>query len=293
LKKSFLAGAIAGFALAASDAHAGGFPLGDQGKLLATGGVSQVEGAGGGGLAPWALISGYGSDESFGANARYTHVRLTDFTLRSVGASVGLFDRVEFSYAHQWFDTRAAGAALGLGAGFTFEQDVFGAKLRLIGDAVYDQDRLLPQIAIGLQYKSTSDAPILAFIGAERDEDVDVYLSATKLFLGESVLANATVRMTRANQFGILGYGGDLNDRHRPQFEGSLAYLLSRWFAVGAEYRMKPDNLGFAGEGDAFDVFAALFVSKHLSLTAAFVDLGPIALQGDQRGIYVSIQAGF
>ena len=34
----------------------------DQGKLLATGGVSQVEGAGGGGLGAWALISGYGSD---------------------------------------------------------------------------------------------------------------------------------------------------------------------------------------------------------------------------------------
>ena len=33
----------------------------DGGKLLATGGVSQVEGAGGGGLANWALITGYGT----------------------------------------------------------------------------------------------------------------------------------------------------------------------------------------------------------------------------------------
>ena len=31
----------------------------DEGKLLATGGVSAVEGEGGG-LAPWALITGYG-----------------------------------------------------------------------------------------------------------------------------------------------------------------------------------------------------------------------------------------
>ena len=30
-------------------------------RLLATGGVSQVEGAGGGGLVPWALIAGYGT----------------------------------------------------------------------------------------------------------------------------------------------------------------------------------------------------------------------------------------
>ena len=32
------------------------------GKLLLTGGVTQIEGAGGGGLTPWALIGGYGSD---------------------------------------------------------------------------------------------------------------------------------------------------------------------------------------------------------------------------------------
>lgn len=32
------------------------------GKLLLTGGVTQIEGAGGGRLTPWALIGGYGSD---------------------------------------------------------------------------------------------------------------------------------------------------------------------------------------------------------------------------------------
>ena len=41
------------------------------GKLTATGGVSQVEGAGGGGPHQ-ALITGYGSKDSYGANAHYT-----------------------------------------------------------------------------------------------------------------------------------------------------------------------------------------------------------------------------
>ena len=36
----------------------------DMGKLTATGGVSQLEGAGGGGLTPWALITGYGTRDS-------------------------------------------------------------------------------------------------------------------------------------------------------------------------------------------------------------------------------------
>ena len=41
-------------------------------RLLATGGVMQIEGAGGGGLTPWALISGYGTDKQVGGSAFYT-----------------------------------------------------------------------------------------------------------------------------------------------------------------------------------------------------------------------------
>jgi len=276
----------------AAGAHAESFSVGDNGRLLMTGGVSQVEGAGGGGLAPWALITGYGSEDSVGANAHYTHVVLPDFTLRSAGAAVGLFDRVEISYAHLWFDTEQAGATLGLGRGFTFKHDVVGAKVRLIGDAVYDQDRWLPQISAGVQYKSTQDGAILNAVGASRDDDFDYYLAASKLFLGQSILTNVTVRMTRANQLGLLGYGGDANDKRKPQLEGSAAYLLTRKLALGAEYRMKPDNLGFAKEDDAYDIFAAWFPSKNVSLTAAYVDLGDIALHGPQRGLYLSVQVG-
>lgn len=42
-------------------------------RLVGTGGVNQVEGAGGGGLTPWALISGYGTDKQIGVSAFYTH----------------------------------------------------------------------------------------------------------------------------------------------------------------------------------------------------------------------------
>ena len=63
--------------------------------------------------------------------------------------------------------------------------------------------------------------------------------------------------------------------------------------AFGAEYRTKPDNLAFAREQDAFDVFAAYAFTKNLSLTAAYVDLGDIATFKNQRGAYLSLQAGF
>ncbi len=96
-------------------ASAQSWDLFDGSKLLATGGVSQVEGAGGGGLANWALITGYGTRDGIGANVHYTTVLLPDYTLHSAGIAVGLFDRLElFPNAWQEFATRDVGAALGL-----------------------------------------------------------------------------------------------------------------------------------------------------------------------------------
>ncbi len=156
-----------------------------------------------------------------------------------------------------------------------------------------EQDRWLPQIAIGAQYKKNDQPGVLAFVGARDDSGVDYYVSATKLFLAQSLLVNGTVRFTRANQFGILGFGGDLNDDYQPQFEASVAYLLSRNLAIGAEYRNKPDNLGIAVEDNAFDAFIAWAPYKNVSLTVAYVDLGNIVIADDQRGLYASLQVGF
>ncbi len=264
----------------------------DSGKLLATGGVSQIEGAGGGGLANWALITGYGTRDGIGANLHYTTVLLPDYRLQSAGVAIGLFDRLELSYAWQEFDTQDVGAALGLGRGFTFHQNIFGAKLKLIGDAVYEQDEWLPQISIGLQHKENDRGAIIGAIGGRSDEGTDYYLSASKLFLAQSLLLNATWRQTRANQFGILGFGGDKQDSYSAQFEGSAAYLFSRRFAVGAELRTKPSNLSIAREQNAWDVFAAYFFNKNISATLAYADLGNIVIRDNQRGAYLSLQAG-
>ncbi len=264
----------------------------DQGKLLATGGVSQIEGAGGGGLATWALITGYGTRDGLGANAHYTTVLLPDYRLDTLGVAVGLFDRVEFSYAWQSFDTQAVGAALGLGRGYAFHQNIYGAKLRLAGNAVYDQNSWLPQIAVGVQHKENDRGAVIAALGGKSSVGTDFYLSATKLFLAQSLLVSAAARATRANQFGILGFGGDKHGGYSPQFEGSAAWLLSRHFALGVEWRTRPGNLKIAREGAGFDLFAAWFVNKHLSATLAYADLGNIAIRDHQHGAYLSLQAG-
>jgi hypothetical protein len=269
-----------------------GDSLFDSGKLLATAGGSQVEGAGGGGLASWALISGYGTRDGIGANAHYTAVVLPDYSMQTAGVAVGLFDRLELSYAWQGFDTENVGSTLGLGHGFVFHQNIYGAKLRLIGDAIYNQDSWLPQISVGFQHKENDRAAIIVADGGKSSVGTDFYLATSKLFLAESLLVNATLRETKANQFGLRGFGGDKHDDYSTQFEGSVAYLVSRQFASGVELRTKPSNLSIAHEGAAWDLFAAYFLNKNLSVTVAYTDLGNIAIKNDQRGAYLSLQAG-
>lgn len=262
------------------------------GKLLLTNGVSTIEGSGGGGLATWSTIAGNATEEGIGGQLHGTVIELPDYNWTSYGIAVGFFDRVELSYARQNLDTIDIGTALGLGRGYTLNQDIFGAKIRLAGDAVYG-DSLMPQIAIGVQHKRSSDDAVVAAVGGASPNGTDFYISATKLFLSHSVLANATVRFTKANQNGLLGFGSATDNDHKPQFEGSIAYQVSRRFVVGGEYRTKPDNLAIAREDDWIDLFAAYALTRNVTVTAAYVDLGSIATADNQRGAFLSLQAAF
>lgn len=324
--------------LSINNVQAGGMTP-DQGKLLATHGVSSIGGAGGGGLTPWALITGGGTKDSWGANAHYSFLNLPNYQVAAQGVAVGLFDRVEFSYTQH-----ALKGTDGPLDGLNIDQEIFGAKLKLFGDAIYDQDSWIPQVAVGALYhrhggfKSRTtpvigNGPIYGNISAlaEEPEDpvsysrnndgLELYVAATKVFLAQSILANVTLRRTKANQFGLLGFGGagsGGDNEYQYMLEGSLAYLVRKDFAIGAEYRQKPNNLeklssdhilsgagldSMDAEEDAWDVFAVWFPNKNVSLTAAWVDLGVILDPGQtflgqsspkkQRGAYLSVQVGF
>ncbi len=259
------------------------------GKLLLTRGISGFEGTGGGALTPWALITGNETDRGIGATAHYTYVSSDDYEARSFGAAVGLLDRLEFSYSRQAFDTRDVGTALGLGEGFTFNQDVVGAKLKLVGNAVLDQDTWLPQVAVGAIYKRVNRPQLVQALGAEDNDGIDFYVSATKLFLAQSLLTNVTLRRTSAHQTGFLGFGPDTSIQ--PEF--SVGYLLSRKLVIGGEYRFKPDNLALASESDWFDVFVAYAPNDHVTLTAAYGNLGDVVGFTNQDGFYLTVQLGF
>jgi len=280
-----------GAAVAAAPAGAQTPAAGFGGKLLLTGGVNSVEGTAGGGLTPWAVTGGYGTNDQLGGNVYGTTVRTTDYRITSYGALFSAFDRIELSLSRQSFDTLKVGGALGLGDGFTIDQTTAAVKIRVLGDAVLDPDEIWPQVAVGAQFKSNDKGWLVKALGARDDKGVDYYASATKLLLAHGLLLNATVRETRANQYGILGFGG-IDNRYHTQLEGSAAWLVDRHAAVGVEVRTKPDNLAAAHEGTAYDAFVAVAPCKAFSMTFAWVDLGNIVTRR-QTGLYASLQAGF
>lgn len=303
-------------ALAGVTSLAGSAAMAETGKLLLTGGVSSIDGAAGGGLTPWAVIGTNATDGEIGASAFVSRATSQDYSLNVMGAALGYKDRFEVSVARQDFDASPAIALNGIAPfgvqpGQKIKMDILGLKYRVAGDAVLDSDSLMPQIAVGLEYKKVdpgSIGSVLKFLDA-KTQDTDLYISATKLFLAQGLLVNGTLRYTRANQNGLLGFGAASPGKDKASWvpEVSVAYLLSKNIAIGAEYRVKPNNLEdlgrAAGLGDALaedawkDLFVAWAPNKNTSVTLAYVDLGRIVpgitANRQQTGYYLSAQFAF
>ncbi|UJF23441.1 DUF3034 family protein [Shewanella sp. OMA3-2] len=252
-------------------------------RIIATGGTSEIEGSAGGGIVPWAVINGYGSSGEWAATAMASWVAVDDFTLNVVGASVSYDNQFELSIAKQTFNLDSLGGELG--------QDILGIKYKLAGDLLYSK---MPQISVGMQYKKVDDFGLPSAVGAQDDSGLDIYIASSKVFLdvvaGRNLLLNATVRATKANQIGLLGFGSVNSTDYQLMVEGSLAVLLRDDLALGYEYRQKPNQLDFAKEDDWQDIFLAWFVNKHFSVTAAYADLGDIAGFEQQKGWYLSVE---
>jgi len=265
----------------------------DAGRLLATGGATGIEGAAGGGITPWAVLAGYGERGEWGGDVFATRVETGDYRLDVAGVAFAFDNRLELSFARQRFDLGNLARDLSLPEN-SLSQDIFGVKLRLFGDLLYDR---LPQVSLGAQHKRQKDFLIPSLIGAQRDEDTEAYLTASRLILdgafGYNLLLNGGVRYSRANELGLLGFGGDRRDSRSLLKEGSAAVLFNPNWVLGVEYREKPDNLSFAGESDWADLFLGYFPNKRLAVVLAYARLGEIATLDNQDGAYLSVQGSF
>ena len=157
-----------------------------------------------------------------------------------------------------------------------------------------------PADRILFQLKTRGPAETLALasaLGAEDDSGLDAYVSVTRLLLNgpfhRNWLLNGTVRATRANETGLLGFGGDQKNEYRLVGEISSALFLNPEWALGIEYRQKPENLNGINESDWHDVFVGWFPNAHVNVVLAYADLGNIANRPDQDGIFLSVTGNF
>ncbi|HET8817144.1 MAG TPA: DUF3034 family protein, partial [Pseudidiomarina sp.] len=144
----------------------------DQGRFIATGGATTIEGSAGGGIVPWATLSTYAEEGQWGATASVSEVSVDDFRLSVLGVSLTYDNRIELSAAKQTFDLSTIGGEL--------KQDVFGVKYRVAGDLIYGD---LPQFSVGLQHKRNRTFGLPAAVGARDDAGTDYYVSAAKVWL--------------------------------------------------------------------------------------------------------------
>ncbi len=105
------------------------------------------------------------------------------------------------------------------------------------------------------------------------------------------MLLNATLRATTGLQTGLLGFGTGSDNGYQYVGEFSAVLLLNPQWAIGAEFKQKPNELAFAREDHWRDLFVAWFANKHLSIVAGHVDLGSIATFRNQTGYYLALES--
>lgn len=255
-------------------------------RLWGTGGVTTIAGASGGGLTSWGVLNGYASNDEWGASLALTSATFDDYGLTVAAAALNWNNRLALSLTRQRLDLQTLGGEL--------EQDVVGLKLRLFGNVLYSD---WGQWSLAVEHGRLDDFALASAVGAQDRSGTDVVLAGSKLFFaaiaGRNLLVNGGMRVTRANQVGLLGYGGDRESDYQWLGEVSGGLFLTRQWLLGAEYRQKPDNLGFAREDSWQDLFIAYIPNRSVAVTAAWVDLGSVAGLSDQTGPYLSLQATF
>ncbi|MCK5875668.1 MAG: DUF3034 family protein [Alcanivoracaceae bacterium] len=277
-----------------------------EGRLLATAGVTSVDGTAGGGIVPMAVLAGYASDGQHGGSVSASRLDTQDFALRGFSAAWSWHNRIELSVARQELNVSTFAAL----DGEQLRTNSYGAKLRLSGDILYTR---MPQISAGVLYRDTLN-PRLAVLanntvpdalGAKDRHGVDVYLAATKVFLGgpfgRNWVLNGVLRHSKANQGGLVGFGGDRDNDYSLLGEASVAAFLNRHWLLGAEYRQHPDNLSAFSQDHWADIFLAWFPNKRWSVTAAWVSLGQLSTpvipydndDRNQSGAYFSLTGAF
>ena len=272
-KQAFVRAAIAfSAATAAIGAASGGVPLNN---LQGTGGIAFNPLAYTAGL-PWDDDDGGGDSTNEVARARSAldgvvsrpqigawYVNLNDAGVNwwAGSAALSFADRVETSFGYGFVNAHKYGDK-------SINTYNVGAKLRFLDENAFDTS-WVPALAVGGVYKYTDSRTVDAL---HLDNDgVDAYFVASKLITQTPVpiLLSAGLLLSDEVVNGVVGH----ND-YDVVFFGNVDVLPAENVAIGLEYKQGVD----AGDGirnhDYWDAHVAWFVTKRLSLVAAFAETG-------------------
>ncbi len=254
-----------------------------------------IEGVGGGVITPMAYMCNTGPAGTIVGRpvVAYTFLNLGSKTISAVSITQTFLRRIEVGYAYNHFNIATLPTditkATGLNAGRNdLHLNHFNLRVMLIEENSFDLP--LPAITVGVHFKHNEgikkiDSRIgggLRAMGYERHYGMDYTLTATKMFpklaLGRPIVLTGGMRLSRAAQIGLLGFG----DSTALTFEGSVAYLPTGWLLLAYEIRTKNNPFhttsSLIGREQNWHAFSATWlINEHLSVSGVCGFLGTVA----------------
>ena len=230
-------------------AYTAGLPWDDDGGGDSTNAVEKTDSA----------LNGVVSRPQLGA----WYVNLNDAGVNwwAASAALSFADRVEISGGYGFVNAHKYGDK-------SINTYNLGAKVRFLDENAFDT-AWVPALAVGGVYKYTDSRTVEA-LGLD-DDGFDAYAVATKLITQTPVpvLLSAGLLLSDEVVNGVVGH----NDYDVVAF-GNIDVLPAENVAIGVEYKQGVD----AGDGirnhDYWDAHVAWFVTKRLTLVAAFAETG-------------------
>jgi len=258
-----------------------------------------IEGYSGGAITPMAYMCNYcncgcaGVEHLTGPTVSYSFMGISTKQLNTLAITQAVANRFEFGYAIN---------QLTLGSLYDdikkktpmdpVRRDLYLHHFNVRGKLL-DENSFglpLPAVSAGAHFKYNYGLKTInrrlgnAFdgIGFDKHYGIDYTLTATKMFptlaLGRPLIVTGGLRLSKAAQLGLLGFG----KTYRGSFEGNVVILPADWLVLGYEFREKRNPYGkipgLIGDEDNWHALSAsVIVNRHLTVSLLAGLLGHVA----------------
>lgn len=273
--------------------------------------IHTYEGYSGGFITPTAYICNTGPPGSIVGrpSVAYHFLNLGSKYLHAVTVTQSFFERIEFGYAYNYLNLGTLPGDIKAATGVTGGRNDlhlhhFNLRALLIKENSFDLP--LPAITAGIHFKHNDgikklDARLGGFLrgmGYERHYGVDYTITATKMFpklaFGRPVIVSSGMRISRAAQNGLLGFG----DSTAVTFEGNVLYMPLDWLILGYEIRTKNNPFhstnSLIGREQNWHAFSATWVvNEHITVSGVYGLFGTLTNANADNSLAIQVKYEF